>query len=444
MTAQKEPDNQDMNLSLFSSFIGLIAGIVLAGGLGPGRARADEGTISPTITFSKDQRRVSIEYKGRAWEFVRPVVSPWNFRTQDTTYWVSPEGDDQTDGTQARPFRTIGAGVERARPGDIVFVRAGRYRESLLIRKSGQEGRPIILSCAPGDLGKVTITPTSDYVARNPSGAVIMLHGARHVWINGLVIEGPLGRPEAPRAETYGANGITWAGKAGEGCRATNCVVYGNVHCGLKEMGHGGTGILMQSNVIFGNGTRSTDHGIYVPADDLTIDGNILFANAGYGIHSYSQPQRQRITRNLCVENKVCGIILAGSHNEVYHNVCVGNPIGIFYFRGGSTDNVVEDNIFAFNERDSGYDNGGGSLGDPARNQDDFNDYFPGTPDARIAPGEHEIHADPRFVDRAKGDFRLRDDSPCRGRGKNVSLPFQGPSTDLGAFPCAGDGDRTG
>ena len=55
---------------------------------------------------------------------------------------------------------------------------------------------------------------------------------------DGLVIEGPLGCPEAPKMETYGANGITWAGKAGEGCRATNNVVYGNVHCGLKEMGH--------------------------------------------------------------------------------------------------------------------------------------------------------------------------------------------------------------
>ena len=295
-----QPDNQDMITSFHSSIFWLIVCIALAVGLGSVRTTAEEATpapISPTILFSKDEQRVSIGYRGRSWDFARPVVSPWDFKTQGTTYWVSPEGDDRAEGTQAHPLRTIGAGVERAKPGDLVFVRAGHYRESLLIRKSGQEGRPIILSCAPGDLGKVTITPTSEEVSRNPSGAVITLHGAHHFWINGLVIEGPLGRPEAPQSETYGANGITWAGKGGEGCRATNCVVYSNVHCGLKEMGHGGTGILMQANVIFGNGTRSTDHGIYVPADDLTIDGNIVFANAGYGIHSYSQPWRQRITR---------------------------------------------------------------------------------------------------------------------------------------------------
>jgi hypothetical protein len=99
---------------------------------------------------------------------------------------------------------------------------------------------------------------------------------------------------------------ITWAGGAGIGCRATNNVVYGNVHCGLKEMGHGGTDIRMES--------------------------------------------------------------------------------------------------------------------------------FYGKPDARINPGRHEVLADPRFVDAARGDFRLRPDSPCLGRAGVDGPPLTTGMRDLGAF----------
>jgi parallel beta-helix repeat protein len=392
------------------------------------------GQPAPTIRFFEDHRKVRIESALGRWTFVRPVISPWNYQATGKTLWVANSGNDSGDGTTSRPLQTIAKALDLAGPGDVIYVRPGVYIEILRIRKSGREDAPIILSCAPDALGKVKVTPCKEYVEKNPSGAVIMLHGVRHVWINGLVIEGPKGRPEAPRAETYGANGITWAGKAGTGCRATNNVVYGNVHCGLKEMGHGGTGILMEANIIFDNGTRSTDHGIYCPADELTIRGNIIFKNAGYGIHSYSHPRRQRIVQNICFGNRVCGIILAGSENQLHHNVCTGNGIGIFYFRAGSTDNVVQNNIFAFNGTDCGYDNGGGRLGDPARNIDDYNCYYPGKPEPRVQPGGHEILADPQFIDAKAGDYRLREDSPCVAKAvKPKGLGFDAMN-HVGAF----------
>jgi len=396
---------------------------------------AESGPVPPAVAFSPDERVVSIDYAKGRWRFFRPVASPWKYEAVGRRYWVAPDGSDSGEGTESNPLRTLAKAVELAQAGDIVYAKAGMYVEHLVVRKSGREDAPIILSCAPGALGRAKVTPSSNYVRQNPSGAVITLQGARYVWINGLVIEGPLGRPEAPAAETYGANGITWAGKAGHGCRATNNVVYGQVHCGLKEMGHGGTGILMEANLIFANGTRSTDHGIYCPADDLTIRGNIIFDNAGYGIHSYTHPKRQIITHNLCVNNRAAGIILAGSQNQALHNTCVANGIGMFYFRGGCTDNLVQNNIFAFNRTDCGYDNGGGRYGDPARNRDDYNCYFPGKPHAQIHAGEHEVLADPRFVDAAAGDFRLRPDSPCVGKG--IGPAVRGAATNLGALPVA-------
>lgn len=409
----------------------LVLGVALSLLVGAGQA---EQPKPPSIAFSKDERTVSVHYDKGAWTFHRPVVTLWDFKASGKVLWVATTGNDANDGSTDNPFRTIGQAVEAVAPGDVIYVRAGIYTENIVINKSGQEGKPIILSCASGDLGKVKITPPKEYVEKNPSGAVIRVHSAQHVWINGLVVEGPMGRPETPRTEMYGANGITFSGKAGLGCRVTNCVVYWNVHCGIKEMGHGGTKIQMEANVIFGNGTRSTDHGIYCPADELTINGNIIFNNAGYGIHSYSHPKRQVITRNICMGNKAAGIILAGSENKIYHNVCVYNGLGIMYFRGGCTDNIVKNNIFAFAKTDCGYDNGGGKYGDPARNTDDFNCYFPGKPSDRIGAGSHEVLADPLFVDPKQGDLRLKPESPCRGKGTDVGLSFAGTAPALGAF----------
>jgi parallel beta-helix repeat protein len=399
-----------------------------------------EGSGSTTVNFSKDEGTVVIRHHGRTWTVARPVVSPWTYKARGRVYWVAPAGRDSNPGTAQRPLRHIATALSRALAGDVVYVRAGTYVESLVLSRSDHEGRPIVLSCAPGELGRVKVTPPREYVEKNPHGAVVTLtNGAQHVWINGLVIEGPKGRPEAPRMETFGGNGITWSGKAGLGCRATNNVVYGNVHCGIKEMGHGGAGLFVEGNVIFDNGTEGRDHGIYMPASDVRLNGNVIFDHPGWGIHSYSSPKRQLITRNVCFGNKAGGIILAGSDNKVYHNVCASNGQGIFYFRKGCVGNDVRDNIFAFNKTDCGYDNGGGKLGDPSDNTDDYNCYFPGKPSRYIAAGRHEVLASPRFRDANKGDFRLLATSPCRGRAAVVEMPGGKKGTDLGAFLPGGE-----
>jgi parallel beta-helix repeat protein len=387
-----------------------------------------------TVSFSQDERTVTIHYGAKEWVLPRPIVSPWKYEPAGKTLWVSVDGDDTAAGSPDHPFRTIAKAVARAGPGAIIYVKAGKYAEAVLMTKSGEEKKPLILSCAPGDLGKVILTPSKEQVEKNPRGAVVTLARAEYVWVNGFVIEGPKGRPEAPAKETFGANGITWANKAGKGCRATNNVVYNNVHCGMKEMSHGGTEIFIEGNVIFANGTGSLDHGVYAPSNDMTVSGNLIFENAGWGIHAYSAPKRLTITRNVCFGNKAGGIILGGSGCKVFNNVCADNGIGIFYFRGGCTNNVVENNISCFNHTDCGYDNGGGRLGDPADNTDDFNCYFPGKPNAAVKPGPNEVTADPLFVDAKKRDYRLRDKSPCIGAGTDVGLPYEGKKPNLGAY----------
>jgi hypothetical protein len=387
------------------------------------------------VSFSPDQHTVTIQADAKTWTIARPVVSPWNYQATGTTYWVATTGSDGGVGSSAQPFATIGHAVAVAGPGDIVYVEAGVYVENLSITKSGLAGRPIIISAAPGALGQVTITPSAQYVTANPSGAVVNVEQANYVWINGFVIEGPKGRPEAPLSEHYGANGITWNDGAGLGDRATNNVVYNNVHCGLKEMDqHIGAGNLIEGNVIFDNGTTSLDHGIYMPADDVTINGNIIFESAGFGIHAYESPRRLTITHNVCFANKAGALVLAGSDCKVLNNTFADNLRGMFYFRAGCANNVVENNIFAFNRTDCDYDNGGGKLGDPHDNLDDYNCSFPGKPNPAVKPGPNEVTADPLFVDAKKRDYRLREKSPCLGAGTDVGLPHESKKPNLGAY----------
>ena len=54
------------------------------------------------------------------------------------------------DGTAKAPFKTIGAGLKAASPGDIVTVRAGVYRESVRV-PGGKAGKPTVLRAAGGE-----------------------------------------------------------------------------------------------------------------------------------------------------------------------------------------------------------------------------------------------------------------------------------------------------
>jgi parallel beta-helix repeat protein len=364
------------------------------------------------VSFSPDQQTVTIQADAQTWTIARPVVSPWNYQATGTTYWVATTGSDGAVGSSAHPFATIGHAVAAAGPGDVVYVEAGTYVENLNITKSGLPGRPIIISAAPGALGQVTITPSAQYVTANPGGAVVLLNNADYVWINGFVIEGPKGRPEAPLSEHYGAVGIGWWNDAGLGDEATNNVVYNNVHCGLK----GGMGVLVEGNVVFDNGTNLLlDHGLYMPYNNVTMNGNVIFDNAGCGIQSYPEPVGQVITHNVIFGNKFAGILLGGSGNQVFDNTVTNNGDGVFYFRSGCQNNVVEYNIFAFNGVDSGVDH------NPSNNTDDYNDYYTGKPNPLINPGTHEVLANPLFLNATGGDFRLAQASPASAEGAYVT-----------------------
>ena len=67
------------------------------------------------------------------------------------TLYVSPSGDDSRDGSSpAQAVQTIQRGANLAQPGDLVWIAAGVYRESVSLPRSGTPTQPIVFRGAPG------------------------------------------------------------------------------------------------------------------------------------------------------------------------------------------------------------------------------------------------------------------------------------------------------
>src|SRR5258708_4906216 len=59
------------------------------------------------------------------------------------SYFVSPFGSDAALGTIDQPFLTIRKAATVAAAGDIVFIRAGVYRETVTPKNNGAPNAPI-------------------------------------------------------------------------------------------------------------------------------------------------------------------------------------------------------------------------------------------------------------------------------------------------------------
>ncbi|MFC1634847.1 LamG-like jellyroll fold domain-containing protein [Planctomycetota bacterium] len=90
----------------------------------------------------------------------------WSFTTMTTdAFWAAAyyvdggkrSASDSNPGTEARPWKTIGRGVQSLQPGDTLLIKAGIYRETVNLHRSGTQADPIRIWAYPGDEGKVII-----------------------------------------------------------------------------------------------------------------------------------------------------------------------------------------------------------------------------------------------------------------------------------------------
>jgi|WetSurMetagenome_2_1015567.scaffolds.fasta_scaffold73208_1 parallel beta-helix repeat protein len=61
-------------------------------------------------------------------------------------FYVSSNGNNYDDGSFEHPWKTIQFAVDRIKPGGVIFVRQGQFFENIHINRSGEQGKPILLS----------------------------------------------------------------------------------------------------------------------------------------------------------------------------------------------------------------------------------------------------------------------------------------------------------
>lgn len=89
-----------------------------------------------------------------------PITQPEDDPTDEPTeepekeavnWYVSPDGNDTNAGTESQPLKTITAALGKVSPGDMVYLREGRYYEYVIPSRSGEEGKPITIKSYPGE-----------------------------------------------------------------------------------------------------------------------------------------------------------------------------------------------------------------------------------------------------------------------------------------------------
>ncbi|MHC4084148.1 MAG: right-handed parallel beta-helix repeat-containing protein [Planctomycetota bacterium] len=345
------------------------------------------------------------------------------------TYYAATNGSDGNPGSEAKPFRTIQKAASVARVGDTILVRGGVYSEAVVMRFSGQEGKPIVLKNYPGE--KPVIQPGER--GKQPPGHGLLLQ-AREGYqkpIGWITIEGLEIRYGWDGVKIYNAHDVV----------IRNCNIHANWNQGI--LGNGNR-VLIDRNIIAGNGTntkvaKNLVHGIYATGSSFTITNNLIHSNTAYGIQVAAYDYKK---------DSMAGPEYADAKNWLIANNTLAfnkNRAGVVIWQDGVENCVVQNNIF--------YKNGGvnGVLfytqqgrRHPIRN----NIFYPAgenlaTTEDNAYEATNNQETDPRFVNADSFDFHLKTGSPAIDAGLADRAPKRdfegkrrprGDKVDIGAY----------
>jgi parallel beta-helix repeat protein len=295
----------------------------------------------------------------------------------------------------------------------VASLRAGTYAEltggacdlsynTIVWSRSGTATAPIVIQGYPGEEANVVVKTK------------LKLTG-NYLRLAGLVVERNSALSSFDSACTGEPNVVVYGDDVAlDGLDIRNSNMSGIYLSGADR-------VSITGNRIRNNGTHDRlDHGIYYGSGvGGTIANNLFEGNRAYGIQMYPTPDGQLITQNVIVGSGKAGIILSGALNlTVANNISAWNSEeGIRTGGGGCAGCVADQNLLYGNST---------------------NYYLP-QPLSILST----ISADPLFVNRTAGDYRLGSNSPAVDVArKSHSMPFDhlrhprpiGAGPDVGAF----------
>jgi parallel beta-helix repeat protein len=311
------------------------------------------------------------------------------------TYYVSPDGSAENDGSSGRPWPSVEHALARVGGGHTIVLKPGFYRGPILIGKtaSGTKESPTVLRAEQKWKAVVGGSP---------------YHGVYTEGSDWVVIDG---------LEVFGAR-LDGIKIQGNDSTVRNCWVHNNVSMGIAI--HGRKRWTIENNLIEFNGQHvQFQHGIYADGEDWIVRNNVVRHNAGYGIQLYPSCRNGRAENNLVYGHAIKGgIVLAcprgGGRNVLANNTIADNAFGIEIWNGNGE--VVVNNILA----------GPSPFIGAQRSQELTLDYNLCRAPCTL-PGEHNVVAEPGFLNARRGFYYLLKDSPAIGHG----TPKNAPETDF-------------
>src|SRR5690606_7527084 len=70
---------------------------------------------------------------------------------RDGDYYVATNGSDSNSGSMSSPFKTLERAAKAAKPGDLIYIRGGRYPGARIENVHGTASSPIIFRAFPGE-----------------------------------------------------------------------------------------------------------------------------------------------------------------------------------------------------------------------------------------------------------------------------------------------------
>ena len=292
----------------------------------------------------------------------RPLPSPVK-----CTRYVSPSGANANDGTVSSPFRTISHAEAAARPGDVVCVRAGTYREEVRLTRSGAKSSRITVSGAPNELAIIdgtglSVGPTDallgiadgtnyvtvrDLTIRNSSGRGIVNGGSHNRVINSTITRirnaGLLTTNWSAAAthNEYVGNEISYAVQSND-CHVPSdpCVTKGGWESAVNvyDQGAGAVGHNLYAN----NRIHDNDGEGMTLMDHDVVRGNTVYDNFGAEIY-LDRKQDVMVEGNLLYESET--VYLPIGQNQSYRLLARGIGLADEYTPARTSHNIIRNNM---------------------------------------------------------------------------------------------------
>jgi hypothetical protein len=412
---------------------------------------------------------------------------------------------DSNPGTADQPWRTLAKATSAAMPGDTVYVKAGTYLEPLRATRSGTAGKMITFKAALGEecqhtgsywnnpVCKVVISGGNIDINRQSyiriEGFEVTGYGGPGVWCQDRATE-VVNHVEIVNNYIHDLSGYgiecrnahdtliennyirNIHGAAGIGIRGDrlekNVTVRGNtvLHVDCDGVHIEGEGIVIENNIL-GDSYHTDCHQdaleVYGPVDGLVIRNNLIW---DWTQNIYLSAETNYIRNTAVLGNVVwcdkycaqgsdapgvnCGPNVADVTNlriegNTFHNVW--NLITDSYARSSAywiTGLVVRNNVFA-NSRYSVEIRGPFTSDYNLFHQTRIRGYstLAGYRAGGGAGETNSLESDPKFVNPAAFDFRIRTDSPAIDRGTMIQdlridpdgkARYLGAAFDIGAY----------